>query len=186
MSKIGKKPIIIPEKVEIVKRNGEILIKGSLGELNFSYPEDIFKIEITNKEIKIFPKNLEELDRKTKALWGTLRALLQNKITGVTTGFSKTLILQGLGYNAEVKGREIIFKLGYSHPVSLPIPEGIEVEIKQEKGRVLIIVKGIDKEKVGNFAAKIKDLKPADRYHLKGFMYEGEFIPTKQVKKLGK
>jgi len=186
MSKIGKKPILLPEKVEIIKREGEILIKGPLGEVIFSYPKDDFEIKLDNKEIKIFPKNIENLNKKTKALWGTLRALLQNKITGVTTGFSKTLILQGLGYNAELKGREIIFKLGYSHPVSLPVPEGIEIEIKQEKGRVLIIIKGIDKEKVGNFAAKIKDLKPADRYHLKGFMYEGEFIPTKPVKKLGK
>lgn len=185
MSKIGKKPIILPQKVELKQKNGEITIKGPLGELSFTYPSETFELKIENREIRIIPKQ-EILDKKTKTLWGTLRALLQNKIKGVSEGFQKTLILQGLGYNAEVKGKEIFFKLGYSHPVTLLIPDGIEIEIKQEKGRVLITVKGIDKEKVGSFAAKIRSLKPADRYHLKGFMYEGEFIPTKPVKKLGK
>jgi large subunit ribosomal protein L6 len=185
MSKIGKKPIKIPQEVKIEESDGILKIKGPKGETSFSYPKDVFNLVFENGEIKIFPK-AEELDKKTKALWGTLRALLQNKIIGVAQGFIKTLILQGLGYSAEVKGKEIFFKLGFSHPVVVEIPQSLEVEVKGEKGRFLIYIKGIEKEEVGNFASKIKALKPADRYHLKGFMYEGEFIPTKPVKKLGK
>jgi len=185
MSKIGKKPIEIPQEVRIEENDGYLKIKGPKGETIFSYPKNIFNLIFENGEIKIIPRS-QELDKKTKALWGTLRALLQNKIIGVRQGFIKTLILQGLGYSAEVKGKEIYFKLGFSHPVRLEIPQNIEVEVKGEKGRFLIYAKGIEKEEVGNFASKIKALKPADRYHLKGFLYEGEFILTKPVKKLGK
>lgn len=184
MSKIGKKPINIPENVKVEINGSLVKIWGPLGNLEFEYPSHIFKIEKENNILKIIP--LQEIDKKTKPLWGTIRSILNNKILGVSQGFKKTLILQGLGYNAEIKGNKIVFRLGFSHLVEVEVPQGIEIELKQEKGRVIIIIKGIDKEKVGNFAAKIKSLKPADRYHLKGFMYEGEFIPTKQVKKLGK
>lgn len=184
MSKIGKKPINIPDNVKIEIIDSLVKISGPLGFLEMNYPADIFKIEKTDNNLKVIP--LQNLNKKTKALWGTIRSLLNNKIIGVTQGFSKTLILQGLGYQAEVKDKKIFFKLGFSHLVELEIPENISVEIKPEKGKVIIVVKGIDKEQVGNFAAKIKSLKPADRYHLKGFMYEGEFIPVKPVKKLGK
>ncbi|MER3570158.1 MAG: 50S ribosomal protein L6 [Patescibacteria group bacterium] len=185
MSKIGKKPIKILQGVKIEEvEKGKIKITGKLGELFFIYPYNDFSLLIKENEIIIQPQG--ELDKNKKSLWGTLRALLNNKIIGVSQGFKKTLILQGIGYSAELRGNKIIFKLGASHPFELEIPEGIKIEIKAEKGRFLIIVEGIDKELVGQFAALIKALKPADRYHLKGFMYEGEFIPTKPVKKLGK
>lgn len=181
MSKIGKKPIILPEGVSLSEiQENKFEIKGPKGSLLFELPKN-FKIERENNSIKIVP--LENLNKKTKPLWGTLRAILQNKVLGVSQGFEKVLILQGLGYSAQVQGKKIVFKLGFSHLVELEIPDGISLEIKQEKERNLIYVRGIDKEKVGQFASEVKKLKPADRYHLKGFRYIDEVIKTKPVKK---
>ena len=183
MSKVGKKPINILEGVTIAKIDeNNFEIKGPKGSLIFSLPEG-FKLEIEDKILKVLPKSDSNLNRKTKALWGTLRALLNNKIIGVKDGFEKVLILEGLGYGGEIKGNKIVFKLGYSHPVEIEIPEDLQVEIKPEKGKSLIYVRGIDKEKVGQFAANIKKLKPADRYHQKGFRYIDEVIKLKPVKK---
>ncbi len=180
MSKVGKKPIIILESVSINKiDDNKYQIKGPKGELFFELPEN-FNLEINDNFLKIYPK---EINKKTKALWGTLKRILENKIIGVSQGFQEVLILEGLGYTAEVKDNKIIFKLGFSHPEEIEIPKDIQVEIKSEKGRSLIYIKGIDKEKVGNFASKIKKIKPADRYHLKGFRYINEIIKTKPVKK---
>lgn len=184
MSKIGKKPINILEGVMINKideNNFEII--GPKGSLNFSLPEG-FKLEIENNVLRIVPINLK--DNYIKALWGTTRSVLNNKIIGVSQGFEKILILEGLGYTGEIKNNKIVFKLGYSHPVDINIPEDIQVEIKPEKGKNLIYIRGIDKEKVGQFAAKIKKLKPADRYHQKGFRYINEVIKLKPVKKIAK
>ncbi len=183
MSKIGKKPIIIPENVSVEIKDSQIIIKGPLGEENFQIPYN-FEVKLENNMLLIKPK---ELNKKTRALWGTYRSLLNNKIIGVSQGFQTDLILEGLGYSAEVSGNEIIFKLGLSHPVKIDIPEGIKVEIKQAKGQYLISVKGIDKEKVGQFAAEIRSIKPRDAYKLKGFRYADELIKPKPIKKsLGK
>ncbi|BCX15549.1 MAG: 50S ribosomal protein L6 [Candidatus Parcubacteria bacterium] len=190
MSKIGEKPIIILEGVTIDKVNDqEIKIKGPKGEVNFSLPSN-FTFVFEDKQIKIVPHlnidNKDQLDRKTKALWGTLRSLLNNKIIGVSQGFEKVLILEGLGYGGEIRDNKLVFKIGYSHPVSIDIPSDVEVSIKPEKGKSLIYVRGIDKERVGSFAAKIKSLKKADRYHQKGFRYIDEIIKLKPVKKATK
>ena len=183
MSKIGKRPINILDGVSIEKIDeNKYEVKGPKGKLIFELPQD-FVLEIEDEVLKIFPK---EVNRRTKPLWGTLRRILENKIIGVSQGFEKVLILEGLGYSAEVKDKKIICKIGFSHPVEVEIPEDINVEVKQEKGKAFIYVRGFDKEKVGNFAAQIKKLKPADRYHLKGFRYIDEIIKTKPVKKLVK
>lgn len=185
MSKIGKKIINLPEEVKITEvSQGRFEIKGPKGVLFFELPS-VFKLEEENKIVKVVPLK-DNLDKKTKALWGTLRSLLNNKVLGVKDGFEKVLILQGLGYSAEVKEDRIFFKLGYSHPVELEIPSDVKVEIKTEKGKSLIYVRGIDKEKVGAFAFKIKRLKPADVYHMKGFRYADEVIKLKPVKKSAK
>ncbi len=184
MSKIGKKPINIFDGISLTKIDErKFEIKGPKGSTFFSLPEG-FDLEIEDKVLKVIPRR--EIDRKTKALWGTLRSILNNKILGVSQGFEKVLILEGLGYGGEVKGNKIIFKLGYSHPVEIDVPQDIQVEIKPEKGRSLIYVSGFDKEKVGEFAAKIKELRPADRYHQKGFRYIDEVIKLKPVKKIVK
>lgn len=181
MSKIGKRPINLLEGVSLKEiEENKFEIKGPKGTLIFELPE-IFKLEMEDKILKVIPKR--EIDRKTKALWGTLRAILQNKILGVFQGFEKVLILEGLGYGGEIKDNKIVFKLGFSHPVEIEIPQGIQVDLKPEKGKSFIYIRGIDKEKVGLFADKIKKLKPADRYHLKGFRYIDEVIKIKPVKK---
>lgn len=194
MSKVGKKPISLLEGVLINKIDEKKFeVKGPKGSLVFSLPEG-FRLEIEDltkegggKILKISPENFQEkIDRKTKALWGTLSRILQNKIIGVKEGFEKVLILEGLGYSAELQGNKIVFKIGFSHPVSIDIPEDIKVEIKQEKGRSLIYIRGIDKEKVGLFATQIKKIKPADRYHQKGLRYLSEVIKLKPVKKIVK
>lgn len=190
MSKIGEKPIIISEGVKIDRLNDkEIKIKGPKGEVTFCLPAN-FTFVLEDHLIKIIPNvnvnDKDKLDRKTKTLWGTLRSILNNKIIGVSQGFEKILILEGLGYGGEVKDNKLVFKIGYSHPVSIDIPDDVEVSIKPEKGKSLIYVRGIDKERVGSFAAKVKSLKKADRYHQKGFRYIDEIIKLKPVKKATK
>lgn len=180
MSKIGKKPIIIPENVNVEINDGKVFIKGPLGEAEFDIP---YRIKII-KEDNVLKVEPEVLNKLTKKLWGTTRALLNNKIIGVKEGFEKTLILEGLGYSAELSNDELTFKLGFSHPVKIKVPEDIKVEIKQEKGRFYIKFKGIDKERVGKFASEIRKLKPRDVYKLKGFRYIDEVVKTKPVKKL--
>ncbi len=184
MSKIAKKPIFLLDSVQIKKiAENKFQIQGPKGSLEFELPKN-FKLEIEDSILKVFP--VGELNKKTKPLWGTVAALLKNKIIGVTKGFEKILILEGLGYSAEIKDKKLFFKLGYSHPVEIDIPEGINVEIKQEKGRSLIYLRGLDKEKLGNFASQIRKIKPADRYHAKGFRYINEVIKLKPVKRVGK
>ncbi len=180
MSKIGKKQIIIPEGVEIEIDSNLVKIKGPKGEFEFKVDEN-FKIEKEDNILKVIPK---KLDKKTKALWGTMRTLLNNKIIGVKEGFKVSLILEGLGYTAEKIGeKELAFKLGYSHPVKIEIPEGIDVVIEKTKEGFLITCIGIDKEKVGQFASQIRSLKPRDSYKLKGFRYQDEFVKPKPIKK---
>lgn len=184
MSKIGKKPILIPEGIEIDIKDNLVKIKGPKGETNFEFDEN-FKIFKEGNTLKIEPKLI---NKKTKALWGTYRVILSNKIKGVAEGFKVKLILQGLGYTAEkVSDKELAFRIGYSHPVKIEIPEGIDVQIEKSKEGFIICVIGNDKEKVGQFASKIRALKPRDAYKLKGFRFEDEVVKVKQIKKsLGK
>jgi len=183
MSKIGKKPILIPEGVEVSIEKNVVKIKGPKGEAEFIVDEN-FDIIKEENYIKVVPK---VINKKTKALWGTIRSILNNKIIGVKEGFRVNLILQGLGYTAEKSGKEIIFRLGYSHPVKIEIPEGLDVEISRGKEGFIISVIGTDKEKVGRFASDIRSLRPRDAYKLKGFRYEDELVKPKPIKKsLGK
>ena len=180
MSKLGKKPIIIPENVSVEIKDDRINIKGKLGEKSLIlFPN----FEVINEDglLKVRPKIS---DKKTKILWGTLWSLINNSIKGVSIGFSKTLILEGLGYSAEVnQEREIIFRLGFSHLVKIKIPEDIDVEIKSFKGQYQIVISGKDKQKVGQFASSIRKIKPRNVYKLKGFRYLDEKIKTKPIKK---
>lgn len=181
MSRIGKKPIIISDKVLLKEIDeSKFEIQGPKGSLYFNLPSD-FKLVRENNSLLILPVN--NLNKRNRAMYGTLRSLLNNKIIGVEHGFEKVLILEGLGYSAEVKENKIVCKVGFSHPAELEIPEDISVEIRPEKGRSLIYIRGIDKQRVGDFAAKIKKIKKADRYHAKGFRYLNEVIKLKPVKK---
>lgn len=175
MSKIGKKPIEIPDGVEIILEGQKIKVKGKKGELEREISPEI-GIKKDEGKIFLFPKDEE---KKTKALWGLERQLVFNMIKGVSEGFEKKLEIVGLGYRAEIKENKIFLYLGKATPIEIEIPSGIEVKVEKN----IILISGIDKEKVGNFAAKIRKEKEPDSYKGKGIRYLGEKIKLKPGKK---
>lgn len=176
MSRIGKKPIIIPQNVEIKIENQKVLIKGPKGEISQKIPPEI-SLEKKEEKLIVFPK------RKTKrssALWGLIRALLENHLKGVTEGFEKQLEIRGIGYKASLEGEKILkLEVGFSHPVKIAIPSSLKVSIEKN----IIKVSGIDKQKVGEFAAKIRRIQPPEPYKGKGIRYLGEEVRKKEGKK---
>lgn len=175
MSRIGKMPIPIPQGVTVNILDGNVVeVKGPKGTLKREFHPDI-KIEIVDNSI-VVKRNSEK--PFYKALHGTTRALLNNMVIGVTNGFSKRLIINEKTYKGEVKGRKVQFELGYSHPILMDIPEGLNVTIEGN----IITVSGIDKELVGAFAQKIRHLRRVDPYKVKGIIYEGEKIRRKAGK----
>ncbi len=175
MSRIGKKPIQIPEKVDVNLNAETITIKGPKGSLKRDLLS-VVNIKIEDGIIKVAPASN---DRKTVALQGLFRALIANMITGVTSGYEKKLLLNGIGYRAEVKGKAIILNLGYSNPVNFDLPDGIAASIEKN---TQITLSGIDKEILGETAARIRKLRPPEPYKGKGIMYADERI----IKKAGK
>ena len=175
MSRIGKKVIAIPPKTEVAYSEGFIVVKGSLGTLTKKFKQDI-EITVGASEIRLVPKRIT---LETKALWGTYASHIINMIAGVNTLFAKKLILEGVGYKSEVKGGSLVLALGFSHPVSVSIPEGLKVTAEKN----IITASGIDKELVGGFVANVRSLKKPEPYKGKGIRYEGEVIKRKQGKK---
>lgn len=174
MSKIGKLPIQVPSNVTITVADGRANVKGPKGELVVNIPETI-SITQANGELNVARAN----DEKTvKALHGLVRSLINNCVIGVTDGFTKTLEINGVGYKAEVRGNTIVLSLGLSHPVELPVLEGVEV--KTDKNQ--IIVTGIDKQRVGEMAAVIRSYKKPEPYKGKGIKYIDEVIKRKAGK----
>lgn len=186
MSRIGKKPITIPEGVEIKIDNQKVTVKGPKGEISKEFRPEI-KIEKRGKEIFVFPKNenliekkpIDKNAKKIKSFWGLTRMLIANMIQGVVSGFEKKLELNGVGYRAEVLGEELILQVGFSHPVKLKIPQEIKVSVEKN----IIVVFGVSKEAVGQFAATTRKVKPAEPYKGKGIKYLGEKIRRKLGKK---
>ncbi|MDO4942796.1 MAG: 50S ribosomal protein L6 [Lachnospiraceae bacterium] len=179
MSRIGRLPIAIPAGVEVVIAEGnKVTVKGPKGTLEKCLPVEM-KIELKDNEIVVSrPNDL----KKMKSLHGLTRTLIANMVTGVTEGYQKVLEINGVGYRAAKKGKEITFNLGFSHPVVMSDPDGIETVME---GQNKIIVKGIDKEKVGQYAAEIRDLRRPEPYKGKGIKYDYEVIRRK-VGKTGK
>lgn len=175
MSRIGKKLITIPATTQVSFEDGVFVAKGPLGELRKTMSDD-FTVTVENGVLTITPKK-ESIE--TKALWGTYASHMTNMVSGVTTKFQKKLELQGIGFRAEVKGDNLVMALGFSHPVNVAIPKSITVLVEKS----MITISGIDKEEVGSFAAKLRDLKKPEPYKGKGFRYEGEVIKIKQGKK---
>lgn len=175
MSRIGKKPISIPEKTEVTVTNGIVLVKGPKGVLTRSFRPDI-SIVVGENGVIVKPARHNKL---SPALWGTYASHIKNMILGVNNPYVKKLILEGVGYKSEVKSGNLGLALGFSHPVSVPIPEGLSVTAEKN----LITVSGIDKELVGQFSAQVRNLKKPEPYKGKGFRYEGEIIRRKQGKK---
>jgi len=175
MSRIGKKPVQIPEKVEIALTDDSIAVKGALGSLQRSlHPAVTIKIE--ENVLRVSPVNE---DRKTVALQGLYRSLIQNMVIGVTTGYVKTLLLNGIGYRAEAKGNQLILNVGYSNPVDFKLPDGVTAKVDKN---TQITLSSIDKEILGETAARIRKVRPPEPYKGKGIMYSDERI----IRKAGK
>lgn len=175
MSRIGKQPIELPEKVKIDIKDNSVSVKGPLGILNMEFSRDItIKVENNNARLEIKRNN-----SNTIALWGLYRSLLANMIEGVTKGFEKNLQIIGVGYRAEIKGDELIMKLGYSHLVIMKIPQDLKIQVDKNK----IIVSGIDKQRVGQMAASIRSKRKPEPYKGKGIRYEGEYVRRKAGKR---
>lgn len=178
MSRIGKKPITIPSGVEVKIDNNKITIKGPKGELSTTFQE-VIEVKKEDDKIIVTPKNME---RQARAFWGLTRTLIQNMITGVTTGFSKRMELNGVGYRFMVNGtKSVKLELGYSNPIEYKIPEGIVIT-QDEKLKNLMTVSGVDKQKVGQVCAEIRGFRPPEPYKGKGIKYEDEHIKRKAGK----
>jgi large subunit ribosomal protein L6 len=175
MSRIGKKPISIPEKTGVSVLDRVVTVKGPLGQLQVTV-HSFIEVKIEGSEINLV---LKKNTLESRALWGTYGSLIKSMIKGVNEKFVKVLIIEGIGYKAEVKGKNIVFSLGLSHQVELAIPEGLEVKIEKEK----INISGIDKQAVGQLAAVIRALKKPEPYKGKGIRYSDEVVKRKQGKK---
>jgi large subunit ribosomal protein L6 len=175
MSRIGKRPITIPEGVKVEVSGDKVSIKGSKGTLKFDFHPEM-EIKVSGNEVVVEKKGNS---KKAPAIWGTTARLIQNMMKGVTTGFQKQLELNGVGYRMAVAGRKINLALGFSHPVVVDIEEGLEVKVENN----VMTISGIDKQRVGQFSANIKDLKPVEPYKGKGFRYVGEIVKKKEGKK---
>lgn len=166
MSRIGKMPIVIPEGVTVKIDGGKITATGPKGETGFFFHPKV-KVELGEKEIKCSSKD--------NALWGLTRSLISNAVLGVSTGWSKTLELAGVGFRAETTGQELSLNIGFSHPVKIKAPENIIFKVKENK----IEIFGVNKQAVGELAAQIRRIKPPEPYKGKGIKYQGEIIRRK-------
>lgn len=176
MSRIGKRIIEIPAKTEVSLSGNVITVKGPLGELSRAIRTDAIEVKIEGNEINLIPQN-DSIE--TNALWGTYGSHIKNMIAGVNQEYVTKLIIEGVGYKADLQGTTLVMNLGFSHQVKLELPKGIAVKI--EKGEVTI--SGIDKEVVGQFAAVVRSKKKPEPYKGKGIRYSDEVIRRKEGKK---
>jgi large subunit ribosomal protein L6 len=176
MSRIGKKPVSVPGGVTAAVNGQEVKVKGPKGELKHVLVDDIIA-KLDKGEIEIA---MREDTPNARAMWGMSRTLVANLVAGVTEGFTKKLEITGVGYRAAVQGSNVQLQLGYSHDVTFPIPQGIQVQCPKPTE---IVITGIDKQKVGQVAAEIRRFRPPEPYKGKGIKYAGEFILRKEGKK---
>lgn len=175
MSRLAKKPIPIPEGVEVTFSGGSVTVKGPFASLSRQVPASV-EIAKEGSVLRFSPRGK---DLQTRMLLGTTAAHLRNMLKGSREPFVKKLIVEGLGFKADVRGAELLFSLGFSHPVKVPIPHGLNVTAEKN----VIVVSGADIERVGEFAAGIRALKKPEPYKGKGIRYDGEVIRRKQGKK---
>ena len=176
MSRIGKKPIEMPNGVTADLNDGELSVKGPKGELAMRFVEDV-EVSVGEGGIAIAPR---DETKRARAMWGMQRTLASNLVEGVSQGFQKKLEINGVGYRAQLKGKSLNLQLGFSHDIDFPIPEGINIECPDQ---TTVIISGIDKQKVGQVAAKIREFRKPEPYKGKGVKYEGEYIFRKEGKK---
>jgi large subunit ribosomal protein L6 len=175
MSRIGKKPVAIPAGVKVEVKDGKVLVEGPKGKLDFDIP---WQVEVRVKENQVFVSRRQDT-KAMRALHGLTRALINNMMKGVSEGYGKDLEIIGVGFKAQVQGDLLNMQLGFSHPVNFPIPAGIKIETPKP---TQILIRGIDKEKVGETAAEIRAICPPEPYKGKGIRYVGEYVK----KKIGK
>jgi len=179
MSNIGKQPISIPEGVEVSRKDDNIFVKGKLGELNQEFKSDI-QISINDNEVVVARNSDDKIQRE---LHGLTRVLIANMVEGVSQGFQKELNLVGVGYTADAsKGNFLLLNVGYSHPIYFEKPEGITIETPNAN---TVIIKGINKQEVGQVAANIRELRKPEPYKGKGIKYSNEYIRKKAGKSVG-
>jgi len=176
MSRIGKAPITLPEKVEVAITPAEISVKGPLGTLTQRISHGV-KVEKVENRIQI---QAAGNSRQANAMSGTLRALISNMVTGVTKGFEKRLTLVGVGYRAQAQGDKLNLTLGFSHPVTHPMPKGVKVETPTQTE---IVLKGVDRQAVGQVAAEVRAYRSPEPYKGKGVRYANEQVVIKETKK---
>jgi large subunit ribosomal protein L6 len=175
VSRVGKLPIKIPDGVEVKINNNIVMVKGPKGSLEKEMHPSMDILLEDNQVVVKRPSDTKQ----HKALHGLTRSLIANMVEGVTKGFQKVLEIHGVGYRAAKQGNKLVLNVGYSHPVEIPQPEGIEIEVPQNNK---IVIKGIDKEKVGTLAAKIRAVREPEPYKGKGIRYENEYVRRKEGK----
>lgn len=175
MSRIGKKPVEIPQGVTVELKDNKVTVSGSKGKLELVIVHDV-KVEIKDNLVVVEKGNSS---KKARAMWGTTNRLIGNMIEGVSNGFSKTLELNGVGFRMEVVGKKLKMALGFSHPVEVEIEDGLEAKVENNT----LTITGIDKQRVGQIASEIRALKPVEPYKGKGFRYVGEIVRRKEGKK---
>ena len=176
MSRIGKKPVVVPAGVTTKVDGQSISVKGGKGELSFTAPADV-SVVFADSKIAVTPR---DDSKQARAMWGMTRSMINNLVIGVSKGFERKLEITGVGYKAAVAGKNLQLSLGYSHDVTFPIPQGIAIVAPKPTE---ISITGIDKRQVGQTAAEIRALRPPEPYKGKGIKYAGEFIFRKEGKK---
>jgi len=176
MSRVGKYPVPVPSGVQVALQGRTIVAKGKNGELKLDLTDDV-DIEIASGQVAVKPRRQ---DRRSRTMWGTTRSLIQGMVTGVSTGFTRSMEITGTGYRAAVQGKDLVLSLGYSHEIRYPIPQGIKITTERPTA---IKVEGADKRQVGQVAAEIRAYRGPEPYKGKGVRYTNEVILRKEGKK---
>ena len=179
MSKIGKKNIAIPKESSIKIEGSNLIITGPKGSKTLTINDKIFASKLVENKFQILPLQ-NNVDKKTSIMWGTYRSLINNAVTGVSTGHEKNLELNGVGFRANLKGEFLNLQLGFSHDINFKIPKDVKITVEKQTN---IKISGVDKELVSKIAADIKNLKPVEPYKAKGIKERGQFILRKEGKK---
>jgi large subunit ribosomal protein L6 len=176
MSRIGKKPVPLPKNVTATVEGQNVTIKGPKGQLSLTCVDDV-EVKLEDGAISVMPRSET---KRARSMWGMQRTLVSNLVQGTTNGYSKTLEITGVGYRAALDGKALKLQLGYSHDIFYPVPEGIQIQVTKPTE---IIISGIEKAKVGQVAAEIREFRGPEPYKGKGVKYQGEFIFRKEGKK---
>jgi len=176
MSRVGKYPVPVPAGVQVALQGRTITAKGKNGELRLDLTEFV-DVTVENNQVAVAPKGG---DRRARTMWGTTRSLIQGMVTGVSTGFSKTMEITGTGYRAAMQGSDLVLNLGYSHEIRYPVPQGIKITVEKP---TTVKVEGADKRQVGQVAAEIRGYRGPEPYKGKGIRYDNEVILRKEGKK---